>query len=131
MEIKKEEYKEFLTEDYLSLKDASAILQITEEELRALVKKHQIPTHNVAGVFLRLKRKEVEELKIKWRIERELFPPARGGSASGGKPVFAHKNAVTKAGIGSRLADFWYFNDFYILCSVLIVLLLYIILSSQ
>ena len=123
MEIKKEDYKEFLTEDYLSLKDAAAMLEITEDELRALVKKHQVPTHNVAGVFLRLKRKEVEELKIKWRIERELFPkPAK---------TFVHNNTVVRAGIGSKLADFWYFNDFYILCSVLIGLLLYVILSSQ
>jgi hypothetical protein len=123
MEIRKEEYRESLTEDYLSMKDACTMLEITEEELRALIKKHQVPTHNVAGVFLRLKRKEVEELKIKWRIERELFPkPAK---------VFPHKPVVAKAGLFSRLADFWYFNDFYILCSILIVLLLYVILSSQ
>jgi excisionase family DNA binding protein len=74
MEIKKEEYKEFLTEDYLSPKEAAALLGISEADLRELVKKHQIPTHNVAGAFLRLKKKEIEELKIKWRIERELFP---------------------------------------------------------
>ena len=123
MEIKKEEYKEFLTEDYLSLKDAAAMLEIGEEELRSLVKRHQIPTHNVAGVFLRLKRKEVEELKIKWRIERELFP----------KPLktAVPRSTVARAGFFTRIADFWYFNDFYILSSVLIVLLLYVILSSQ
>ncbi len=123
MEIKKEEYKEFLTEDYLSVKDAAAMLEVTETELRELVKKHQVPTHNVAGVFLRMKRKEVEELKIKWRIERELFPKEQ--------KTFAHTSTVKKAGFFSKLADFWYFNDFYILCSVLIVLLLYVILSSQ
>ena len=123
MEIKKEDYKEFLTEDYLSLKEAAAMLEIGEEELRELVKKHQIPTHTVAGAFLRLKKKEVEELKIKWRIERELFPrPQR---------TFAHASTVGRVGLFSKLRDFWYFNDFYILCSVLIVLLLYVILSSQ
>ena len=123
MEIKKEEYKEFLTEDYMSVKDAAAMLEVSEEDLRGLVKRHQIPTHNVAGVFLRLKRKEVEELKIKWRIERELFPKTEKG------PV--RKKTVARAGFFSTIADFWYFNDFYILCSVLIVLLLYVILSSQ
>ena len=123
MEIKKEEYKEFLTEDYLSLKDASAMLEISEEELRALVKRHQIPTHNVAGVFLRLKRKEVEELKNKWRIERDLFPKPQ--------KAFVHKSTVERAGVLSKIADFWYFNDFYILCSILIMLLLYVILSYQ
>ncbi len=123
MEIKKEDYKDFLTEEYLGVKDAAAMLEVTETELRELVKKHQVPTHNVAGVFLRLKRKEVEELKVRWRIERELFPkPSK---------VFAHGNTVTRAGFFTKIADFWYFNDFYILCSVLIVLLLYVILSYQ
>ena len=123
MEIKKEEYKEFLTEDYLSTKDAAAMLEINETELRELVQRHQIPTHNVAGVFLRLKKKEVEELKIKWRIERELFPkPQRS---------FSHTTTVARAGPFSQIRDFWYFNDFYILCSILIMLLLYVILSSQ
>ena len=123
MEIKKEDYKEFLTEDYLSLKEAAGMLEIGEEELRELVKKHQIPTHTVAGAFLRLKKKEVEELKIKWRIERELFPRQQ--------KTFAHGSTVARVGMFSKLRDFWYFNDFYILCSVLIVLLLYVILSSQ
>jgi len=123
MEINKEEYKEFLTEDYLSVKDAAAMLEVSETEMRELVKKHQVPTHNVAGVFLRLKRKEVEELKNKWRIERELFPKPQ--------KTFVHDGKVARAGFFAKLADFWYFNDFYILCSILIVLLLYVILSSQ
>ena len=122
MEIKKEDYKEFLTEDYLSVKDAAAMLEVSETEMRELVKKHQVPTHNVAGVFLRLKRKEVEDLKIKWRIERDLFPKVQKAANSG---------TVARAGFFTKIADFWYFNDFYILCSVLIVLLLYVILSSQ
>ena len=98
MEIKKEEYKEFLTEDYLSLKEAVAMLQINEEELRELIKKHQIPTHTVAGAFLRLKKKEMEELKIKWRIERELFPKQQVS--------FVRSSTVKRVGIFSRLRDF-------------------------
>jgi excisionase family DNA binding protein len=123
MEIRKEDYKEFLAEDYLSLKEAAAMLEIGEEELRGLIQRHQIPTHTVAGAFLRLKKKEIEELKIKWRIERELFPKPQ--------KTFSRKSTVARAGFGTKIADFWYFNDFYILCSILIMLLLYVILSSQ
>ena len=130
MEIKREEYKEFLAEDYLSVKDAAAMLEVSETELRELVKKHQVPTHNVAGVFLRLKRKEVEDLKIKWRIERELFPKPQKTFLPAGQ-AGAHRVEVARAGFFTKISDFWYFNDFYILCSVLIVLLLYVILSSQ
>ena len=122
-EIKKEDYNQYLTEDLLSVKEAAELLEVTEPELKALVQKHQITSHNVAGAFLRLKKKDVEELKIKWRIERELFPKP--------EKTFAHESAVTKGGFFENIADFWYFNDFYILCSILIMLLLYTILSTQ
>ena len=123
MEIKPEEYKEYLNEEYLSVHDASELLEISEEELRELVQKHQIPTHTVAGVFLRLKKKEIEGLKNKWRIERELFVKD--------DKYFSHHNTVAKATFGEKFADFWYFNDFYVLCSLLMVVLLYCIISSQ
>ena len=122
-QIKKEEYDLYLSEDYMSIKDAALFLGVSEVDLRGLIQKHQIPSHQVAGAFLRLKRKDVEELKIKWRIERELFPKK--------SEFFVHDNVVTKAGLGEKLGDFWYFNDFYILCSALIMLLLYTILSTR
>ena len=122
-QIKKEDYDQYLTEDLLSLKEAADMLQVGEEELRSLVRRHQLASHQVAGAFLRLKKKDVEDLKNRWRIERELFPRT--------EPYFAHETTVTKAGLFEKLADFWYFNDFYILCSILTLLLLYTILSSQ
>ena len=121
MEIKKEDYDEYLNEEYLSIREAAALLEVSEVELRGLVQKHQIPSHQVAGAFLRLKKKDLEELKIKWRIERELFPQK--------EQFFVHHNTVIRAGLFEWLGDFWYFNDFYIICSLLIMLLLYAILS--
>lgn len=112
-----------LEDRYLNVQEAAALLDIGEDELWQLVHKHQVPTHNIAGAFLRFKKEHVEELKNKWRIERELFPvPA---------PHFPHRSTVEKTLFSSRLADFWYFNDFYVVCSVLMVVLLYFIISSQ
>lgn len=114
---------EFLTEDLLSLKEAASLLEVSEDEVKELIKKHRVPSHQVAGAFLRFKRKEIEGLKNKWRIERELFPKLSESSAHGVK--------VLKAGFFDRIVDFWHFNDFYILCSILIILLLYVVLSYQ
>ena len=122
MEIKKEDYDQYLSEEYLGVKEAAELLEVGEEELRELVQKHQIPSHQVAGAFLRLKKKDLEELKIKWRIERELFPKQ--------EHFFPHQNQVVKAGFAEKLADFWYFNDFYIVCAVIIMVLLYAILAA-
>ncbi len=76
----------------------------------------------MAGAFTRLKREEVEVIKNKWRIERELFPAP--------EKYFSHHTTVRKATFFEKAADFWYFNDFYILCSILIVVLLYFILAA-
>ncbi len=122
MEIKKEEYNEYLSEDYLSIHEAAELMEVSEEELWALIKRHEVPTHNVAGAFTRLRRFEVEAVKNKWRIHRELFPVP--------EKHFSHHETVREATFREKAADFWYFNDFYILCSVLIVALLYFILAS-
>ena len=123
MEIKPDEYKDYLKEEYLSVREAAEMLEISEDELRHLANEHKIPSHNIAGVFLRLKKKEVEDLKNRWRIGRhDLFP-------SGHEPVLPE--ATEKPSVRERLADLWYFNDFYIICSAIIVVLLYLIISSQ
>ena len=123
MEIKPEEYKEYLKEEYLNVHEASELLDIGEDELWDLVHQHKVPTHNIAGAFLRFKKLDIEELKIKWRIERELFPKKA--------EHFVHDSTVRRGSFFEVLGDFWYFNDFYILCSVLVVVLLYLIVSSQ
>lgn len=123
MEIKPEEYSSYLKEEYLSIREAAELLEISETELRGLIEKHSIPTHQIAGAFLRLKKKELEELKNKWRIERELF-------VKDGKE-FIHGAPARKATFLERISDFWYFNDFYVLCSLVIFVLLYFIVTSQ
>jgi hypothetical protein len=107
----------------LDVHEAAALLDISEEELWALTREHKVPTHNIAGAFLRFKKQDIEALKNKWRIERELFPEK--------EQFFSHHNTVGRMSAFDRLADFWYFNDFYIICSLLIVVLLYFIVSTQ
>ncbi len=107
----------------LTIREAAEGLDIGEDELWDLVHKHKVPTHNVAGAFLRFHRHDIEDLKIKWRIQRELFPAK--------EERFPHKNVVTGPSFFEKLSDFWYFNDFYILCSMVIVSLVYFIVVSQ
>ena len=98
-------------------------MDVGEKELWDLVHQHKVPSHAIAGAFLRFKKEDIEELKIKWRIERELFPEP---SAS-----FVHRSTVKNTLGLDRIKDFWYFNDFYMICSALIVALLYLIIASQ
>ena len=115
--------EEGLEERYLDIREAAEILEISEAELWGLVHKNEIPHHNLAGAFLRFRKNDVDALKIRWRIQRDLFPAK--------EPAAAHAHAVSRAGFGEAVRDFWYFNDYYVLCFVLMVLLLYLIISSQ
>ena len=123
MEISPEEHTEYLKDEYLNFHEAAELLEVEEEELRRLVQEHRIPTHTIAGVFMRLRKKDVETLKNRWRIDRELFPAP--------EPHFSHHTTVRQAARRDKWLDFWYFNDFYILCSALIIVLLYFIIISQ
>lgn len=116
------EENEPIEERYIDIHEASEILEVGEEELWRLVHEHKVPTHNIAGAFLRFREKDLEELKIKWRIERELFPKKQ--------PSFAHTSTIGKPSAADRLKDLWYFNDFYVVCSIFAVTLLYLILST-
>lgn len=110
-------------EHYINVHEASELLDVGEDELWGLVHKHQVPTHQIAGAFLRFRKEDIEQLKIKWRIERELFPKR--------SIYFPHQSTVRRAGVLEKLADTWYFNDFYVVCSLLVMVLLYFIVSSQ
>jgi predicted DNA-binding transcriptional regulator AlpA len=112
-----------IEERYLDVHEAAEMLDVSEKELWDLVHHHQVPTHTIAGAFLRFRKDDIEELKIKWRIERELFPE-RG-------PSFAHNRTFAKPATLDKLRDFWYFNDFYIICLMLTMVLLYFIISSS
>ncbi|MBI2095345.1 MAG: helix-turn-helix domain-containing protein [Candidatus Omnitrophica bacterium] len=125
MEISPEEHREYLKDEYLNFQEAAELLEVEEEELRRLVREHRIPTHTIAGVFLRLRKKDVETLKNRWRIDRELFPAPEPHVSHPGPP------ALRQAARREKWADFWYFNDFYIVCSALIIALLYFIIVSQ
>lgn len=121
-EIKPEEYRDYLSEEYLDVHQAAEMLDIREDELWKLVREHGVATHTIAGAFLRFRRKDIEELKNRWRINRELFPkPDR---------YFAHESVVRKSTIFERAADWWYFNDFYVLASLVVGGLLYLIFAS-
>lgn len=93
----------------LTVKDVSIILGISEREVVDLAESSKLPAYKVGGVYLRFKREQVEAFR------------------KSNKP-FMHKTAPLKNySFKDRVGDFFYFNDFYIL-SVLIILLMLIII---
>lgn len=97
-------------EKLLTVRDVSIILGISEKEVIDLAESGQMPAYKVGGVFLRFKREQVDEI-------RKTFRPA----------ISAHEENRKKYSIDEKIRDFFYFNDFYILSVLIILLMLAII----
>ncbi len=95
-----------MREKLLTTREASQILGISEKEVIELANQGKIPSYRIAGEFLRFEKKEILRIRDRW-----------------GK-IQATVNWR------ERIADFFYFNDFYILSLIVILLLVWIILKG-
>jgi excisionase family DNA binding protein len=100
-------------EKLLTVREVSLILGITEKEVMDLAESGQVPAYKVGGVFLRFKREQIMQLKKK-------FPSA-----------YDVDSDSTLYPLRDKINDFFYFNDFYILAILLIILLLGIIILGK
>ncbi len=103
-----------MAEKLLTVRDVSLILDITEQEVLDLVENKQLAAYKVGGVYLRFKQEQIAEF-------RKAFKPASHKN----KTIISHKYTLK-----DRISDFVYFNDFYIL-SVLIILLILVIIFQE
>lgn len=110
-------------EKLISLHDAADILELSEEELRRLVAEGKIPAYKIGGEYLRFRKSQVEVLRSRIRILKHQSVPILD--------IRPAQKAETRARYSrfDRIRDFLYFNDFYILAFILIVLLAAVILS--
>lgn len=99
-------------EKLLTIREVSTILGITEKEVIKLAESGEIPAYKVGGIYLRFKREQIEEFK------------KRSGRFT------KHKHPASFYSFKERVSDFFYFNDFYILSGLIILLMLIIILKS-
>ena len=91
---------------FVTPKEASDYLCISEEELNDLAAKRVIPIYKIGGIYSRFKVDDLEAYR-------------RKGVTKGVKN-FRSNNM-------DRIRDFFYFNDFYIYSSIAIIVILYFI----
>ena len=95
------------TTQFISVRETSQILGISEKKVMDLIGEHKLHAYRIADKFLRLKRSEVLALRTSGHVVRE-----------------DHQIASTAS---EKLKDFLYFNDFYIIAGLIVLELLYII----
>jgi len=96
-------------EKMLTVRDVSIMLGVSEKDVLDLTDNGTLPGYKVGGVYLRFKQEQVEQYKKKQGLL---------------KPKAAKEELV---GLGSRIQDFFYFNDFYIFALIFIILLGYLV----
>lgn len=96
-------------ERLVTVREVASILNVTEKEVIELAERGDIPAYKIGGIYLRFKHSQIEEFK-------KTFQP------------WIHKNSNrVKSSAHDKIKDFLYFNDFYILAGIIIILLIVII----
>ena len=100
-----------MTEQLLSEKEAAQYLGISERQLMRLVESRQISAYKIGGQFLRFKQKDLDQVKT-------LIPAVLQ------EPKKEHT-------LLSRLKDYFYYNDFYLIVAILIIILLALVFKAS
>ncbi len=96
-------------EKLLTVREVSLFLGISEKDVMDLAQAGKVPAYKVGGVYLRFKRDQVEKYqKSNVAPTHEIYNPKQQS-------------------FQEKVNDFFYFNDFYILSAVLILLIVFII----
>ncbi|MCX5704934.1 MAG: helix-turn-helix domain-containing protein [Candidatus Omnitrophica bacterium] len=99
-------------EKLLTVRDVSMLLNISEKEVLNLAETRAIPAYKIGGMYLRFKKEQVLQYK---KTFHHTLPKAHN-----------HKDYS----LTDKISDFFYFNDFYVLSAILIILLVVVIFQG-
>lgn len=117
----------------MTVRDVSLILGISEKEVMDLAQIGKIPAYKIGGVYLRFKPEQVEEFR---KSVKPVSPKTEATQkhlphSSRHHPGASGRSFSASGGFKDKVSDFFYFNDFYILSAILILLILFIIFRAE
>ena len=112
-----------MPEKLLTLGEVSALLGISEDEIKKLAKKGDLPAYRVGGQFLRFRKEQIEAIRneIPAKLDGKVARKKRQAPLD-----FAQQASYSESAV-DRTLDFFYFNDFYIVSAGIILLILWVI----
>lgn len=120
----KRESKIEMSEKLLTIEEVAQYLNLPEETVRGLVEKGELPAYTIGGSFLRFKREQIETYRKRHgpiaMTERALFQDR--GIKSSFRDVSRSRETIRYT-FWEKLEDFLYYNDFYILSLILLILI--------
>jgi excisionase family DNA binding protein len=118
-----------MSEKLLTVPELAEYLGLSEERVRELVENRVISAYRIGGELLRFRREQIDAI----RSEIDSFKGEAGGRpdvSRGDKVRERLKTHVKTTGANTftdAVADFFYFNDFYIFSAIIIAVLLVLI----
>lgn len=100
-------------EKLLTVREVSLILGISERAVLDLAENGTLPAYKIGGVYLRFRKEQIQEYR-----KRFIIPSDKG------------RTRIKNYSFGDRVADYLYFNDFYIASAIIVALLLVVIFSG-
>ena len=94
------------SDQFISVREAAQILGVSEKKIMDLIEEKELTAYRIANQFLRLKKMDVLQLQ-------------KGGTVT--PETTHHPYTFTE-----KIRDFFYFNDFYMACTAIILILLFI-----
>lgn len=94
----------------LTVEEVRSFLEINQDELDQFIRRGKLQSYKIGGTYLRFRKEDVLNLRLEVMPKRALH---------------------SKPPLGARLADFWRFNNFYIISLVVIGLALYLVIAAN
>lgn len=85
----------------LSIEEVKNYLQVQEEDIERFITQGKLHAYKIGGTYIRFRKEEVLNLRFE---------------------VVSRKKKDRPSVIG-KIADFWRFNNFYIICLALIIII--------
>ncbi|PIQ82166.1 MAG: hypothetical protein COV76_04950 [Candidatus Omnitrophica bacterium CG11_big_fil_rev_8_21_14_0_20_64_10] len=109
------------SEKLLTLEEAARRLSLPPDDVKALIGRGTLPAFRIGGQLLRVRSEDLDRFirqeRSRWLV-RPAAQPAGGSESPGARTTF-----------WGRIADFLYFNDFYLVAVLIILTLLALILT--
>ena len=92
----------------LTVEEVKSFLEVSQEDLEKHLKSGKLRAYKIGGTYLRFRKEEVLNLRS------ELLPK---------------KSKTSAPSLSVRAADFWQFNNFYILSILVVLGLIFVIVK--
>lgn len=121
-----------MSEKLLTLKELSEYLQISEERIIDLVQRKIITAYKLGGELLRFRKEQIDAIRSEIDSRINEMGEMTAGDIQRVKRTRLKMPSDFAGGetFEEALADFFYFNDFYMVSGILLIILTIIIFTG-